>query len=165
MPPRCQSICLTFPSHDESLIFLERCRGLGLTSIQLREDEMHTRIGSHNEAMVELDHLFLSMKFEMEKAVLNGDLESFEVLSLTSAIQALSCTAGGLPAAAFRLFVTTLQGLQPVFYRRRKHSGRSSVAEDAGLSLEKQLINATKYYSVKTSPTMTPFLQPSNVII
>jgi hypothetical protein len=165
MPPRCHSLCLTFPSHDDSLIFLERCRGLGLTSIQNREDEMHTRDVSHNKAMAELDRLLLTLNFalafEVEKAVLSGDLEPFEILSLSSTIQALSSTAGGLPAAAFRLVVTTLQGSHPtVRYhrRRRKRSERSSMTEAIRLSLEQQLIDAAAYYSATNSPKMTSFL-------
>jgi RNA-dependent RNA polymerase len=164
-PPRCHSLCLTFRSHNESLIFLERCRGLGLTSIQNREDEILTRHVSYNDAMAELDDQLLTMKFELafevEKAVLNGDLEPFEIQSLGGTIHALSSTAGGLPAAAFRLFVTTLQGFRPAFphrRRRRMRSGGLSTTKAADLSLDQQLINATKYYSTETSLKMTSFL-------
>jgi hypothetical protein len=47
--------------------------------------------------MAELDRQLLTMKFELafevEKAVLNGDLEPFEIQSLGSTIHALSSTA------------------------------------------------------------------------
>ena len=163
MPPRCHSLCLTFRSHDESLVFLERCRGLGLTS--LRKDEIHTRHVSHNNAMAELDRQLLTMKFELafevEKAVLNGDLEPFEIHSLGSTIHALSSTAIGLSAAAFRLFVKTLQDFHPAFLhrrRRRMHSGASSTTKAANLNLDQQLLNATKHYSTESSLKITPFI-------
>ena len=165
MPPRCHSLCLTFPSYDESLIFLERCRGLGLISIQTRGDVISTRHVSNKKAMAELDHRLLEMKFELafevEKAVLNGDLEPFEIHSLSNTIHALCRTSGGLPPAAFRLFVTTLQGSHPT-RRRHRRRGRmhseSSTSKAADLSLDQQLIDATKHYSAQSSLKMTNFL-------
>jgi len=110
--------------------------------------------------MAELNRQLLAMKFELafevEKAVLNGDLEPFEIQSLNSTIHDLSSTTGGLPPAAFRLFVTRLQGFHPG-RRRRMHSG-SSTMKVADLS--QQLIYATKDYSAKSNSSfkMTPFL-------
>jgi hypothetical protein len=162
MLPRCHSLCLTFPSHDESLIFLKRCEGLGLTSIQILEDDI--RHASHKDAMAELDRQLLAMKFELafevEKAVLNGDLEPSEIYSLNSTIHALSSTAGGLPPAAFRFFVTMLQDLRPAVRHRRQrrmHSGGSSTTEAARPSLDQLLIDATKHHSTETSLKMTSF--------
>ena len=160
MPPSCHSLCLAFLSHDETLIFLERCRKLGLTSHQTREDGIRTRHESHNNAMAELDRQLIAMKFELafevEKAVLNGDLEPFEVFSLSSTIQSLSSTPSGLPPAAFRYFVTNLQGLHPS-RRRNMHSMPSGRATH--INLDQQLIDATKYYSVKSNfKIITPYL-------
>src|ERR1700683_3810130 len=91
IPPHCHLLCLTFLSCDESLIFLERyqcCRGLGLTSIQTHEDEIHTRHMSHNNSMAKLDCQPLTMTFEVafevKKAALNGDLEPFKIHSLST---------------------------------------------------------------------------------
>ena len=160
MPPSCHSLCLTFSSHDEILVFLERCRRLGLTSIQIREDGIRTRHESHIEAMAKLDRHLLAMKFELafevEKAVLKGHLEPFEISSLSNTIRLLSNTPTGLPAAAFRFFVTTLQRFHPG--RDRRMSSRGSMPSVAPLSLDQQLINATKYYSVKSSLKITPYL-------
>lgn len=156
MPPNCHSLCLTFSSHDEIPIFLERCRRLGLTSVQTREDEILIRSASYTDAMAKLDRQLLSMKFELafevEKAVLNGDLEPFEVLSLSTTIHSLSSTPGGLPPAAFRYFVTKLYG------RRKGLHSRDSKTRAAPLSLDEQLIDATKYYSVKSNLKITPYL-------
>ena len=158
MPPSCHSLCLTFLSHDEIQIFLERCRRLGLTSVQTREDGIRTRHESHIQAMADLDRHLLTMKFELafevEKAVLNGDLEPFEIFSLRNTIHSLSSTPGGLPAAAFRFFVSRLQG----FYsgrRKRMHSSRGSMPRAELLSLDEQLIDA--YHSFKSKLKITAF--------
>ena len=160
MPPSCHSLCLTFSSHDEILIFLERCRKLGLTSVQTRRDGIRTRHVSHINAMVKLDRLLLAMNFELafevEKAVLNGDLEPFEVFSLNSTIHSLSSTPSGLPLAAFRYFVTKLQDLHPS--RRRRMHSRRSMPSPTHISLDQQLIDATKYYSVESGFKITPYL-------
>ena len=160
MPPSCHSLCLTFSSHDEIVIFLERCRRLGLTSIQSREDGIRTRLVSHIDAMTELDRQLLAMKFELafevEKAVLNGDLEPFEILSLSKTIHSLSNTPSGLPPAAFRYFVTTLQGFHSS--RRKGMHSRGSKTWAATSSLDQQLIDATKYYSVKSGLKIMPYL-------
>ena len=162
MPPSCHSLCLTFSSHDEILIFLERCRrlGHGLTSVQIREDGIRTRHESRIEAMAELDRHLLAMKFELafevEKAVLNGHLEPFEISSLSNTIHSLSSTPIGLPPAAFRYFVTTLQGFH--LGRRRRMRSRGSVPSGADLSLDQQLVDATKYYSVNSNLNFTPYL-------
>jgi RNA-dependent RNA polymerase len=159
MPPSCHSLCLTFSSHDEILIFLERCRKLGL-SFQTREDGIRTRHVSHIGAMAELDRQLLAMKFELafevEKAVLNGDFEPFEIDSLSETINLLSSTPSGLPPAAFRYFVTTLQSYHPS--RRRRMHSRSSTTRAAPLSLSQELIEATKYYSVKSNLKIRPYL-------
>ena len=108
--------------------------------------------------MAELDRQLLAMKFELafevEKAVLNGDLEPSEILSLSKTIRFLSSTSSGLPPAAFRFFVTTLQG------RRRRMHSRASMTRAAPLliSLEQQLIDATKYYSVKSNLKITSYI-------
>ena len=161
MPPSCHSLCLTFSSHDEILIFLERCRRLGLTSVQIREDGIRTRHESHIEAMVELDRCLLEMKFELafevEKAVLNGHLEPFEIFSLSNTIHSLSSSPTGLPPAAFRFFVTTLRGSHPS--RRRRMRSRGPIPSVEDLSLDQQLINATEDYSVKSNlKVIAPFL-------
>ena len=160
MTPSCHSLCLTFSSHGEILLFLERCRRLGLTSVQIREDGIRTRDESHIEAMAMLDPHLLGMNFELafevEKAVLKGHLEPFEISSLSNTIRLLSNTPTGLPAAAFRFFVTTLQRFHPG--RDRRMSSRGSMPSVAPLSLDQQLINATKYYSVKSSLKITPYL-------
>ena len=162
MPPSCHSLCLTFSSHNEILIFLERCRRLGLTMLKIRREGIRTRKVSHIQAMARLDRLLLAMKFELafevEKAVLNGDLEPSEILSLSRTIHSLSSTPSGLPPAAFRFFVTTLQGSHPndPSRRRRIHSG-GSMTRTAPLSLDQHLINATKYYSVTNSLKITPY--------
>ena len=160
MPPSCHSLCLTFSSHDETLIFLERCKKLGLTSHQTREDGTRIRHESHNNAMAELDRQLIAMKFELafevEKAVLNGDLEPFEVFSLSSTIQSLSSTPSGLPPAAFRYFVTKLQGSHPS--RRRRMHSRRPMPSPTHISLDQQLIDATKYYSVESGFKITPYL-------
>ena len=159
MPPSCHSLCLVFSSHDEIQIFLKRCRKLGLTSVQTRKDGISTRRVSHIEAMAKLDRQLLAMKFELafevEKAVLDGDLEPFEVVSLSNTIHSLSSTPSGLSPAAFRFFVTELPS-----HRRRMDSRGSmtGAAAAAPLSLGQQLINATEYYSVKSSLTITPYL-------
>jgi RNA-dependent RNA polymerase len=157
MPPSCHSLCLTFSSHNEILIFLERCRRLGLTSIKIRKDGIHTRKVSHIEAMAKLDRQLLSMEFELafevEKAVLNGDLEPSEVLSLGIIIHSLSNTPSGLPPAAFRFFVTKLHTSH-----QRRMDPRGSMTRAPPLNLGQQLINATKYYSVKSSLKITPYL-------
>jgi RNA-dependent RNA polymerase len=160
MPPSCHSLCLTFSSHDEILIFLERCRKLGLSSVQIRGDGIRTRHVSHIEAITTLARQLPGMKFELafeiEKAVLNGDLEPSEILSLSKTIHSLSSTPSGLPPAAFRYFVTTLQGFHPS--RPRHMHSRSPMFRAAPLSLSQQLINATKNYSVKSSSKITPYL-------
>ena len=161
MPPSCHSLCLTFSSHDEILVFLERCRRLGLTSVQIREDGIRTREESHIEAMAELDRHLLAMKFELafevEKAVLNGHLEPFEIFSLSNTIHSLSSSPTGLPPAAFRFFVTRLQGFHPG--RRSRMHSRGSKPSVAPLSLHQQLIDATKNYSVKSNlKIFTPYL-------
>ena len=160
-PPSCHSLCLVFTSHDEILILLERCRRLGLTSVHIREDDrIRIRLESHIKAMAELDRHLLAMKFELafevEKAVLNGRLENFEIFSLSNTINSLSSHPIGLPPAAFRSFVTTLQGFH-LDHRRRIHS-RGSLPRAADLSLDQQLIDATKYYSVKSSLKIMPYL-------
>ena len=159
MAPSCHSLCLTFSSHDEILIFLKRCRKLGLTSVQTRRDGIRTRHVSHIKSVVKLDFQLRAMKFELafevEKAVLDGDLEPSEILSLGKTIHYLSSTPGGLPPAAFRFFVTKLS-------RRRHMDPRGSMtraAAAAPLSLGQQLIIATtEYYSVKSSSKITPYL-------
>ena len=160
MPPSCHSLCLTFSSHDKIQIFLERCRKLGLTSVQTRRDRIRIRRESHNNTMTELDRQLLTMKFELafevEKAVLNGDLEPFEVFSLSNTIHSLSSTPSGLPPAAFRYFVTTLQSFHPS-HRRRIYS-RGSAPRAADINLDRQLIDATKHYSVKSNFRITPYL-------
>ena len=162
MPPSCHSLCLTFSSHNEILIFLQRCRRLGLTLVQTRKDGIRTTHVSHIKEMANLDRLLLAMKFELafevEKAVLNGDLEPSEILSLSETIHSLSSTPSGLPPAAFRYFVATLQGFHPndPSRRRRMHSG-GSITRATPLSLDQQLINATTNYSVKSS-LITPYL-------
>ena len=162
MPPSCHSLCLTFSSHEEVLVFLERCRKLGLTSSQTREDGIHTRRVSHIDAIAELDRQLLAMKFELafevEKAVLNGDLEPFEVLSLTNTIHSLSSTPSGLPPAAFRFFVTMLHGFRSNRRRHRNSNHVSSMTGAAPLSLDQQLTEATKYYSVKSNLKVMPYL-------
>jgi hypothetical protein len=166
IPPRCHSLCLTFPSNDESLIFLERCKRLGLSSIQTREDEIRITRDSHSDAMAELDRQLLTMKFELgfevEKAVLNGDLEHFEISSLSSAIDALSSTARGLPPAAFRSFVVMLQDHRqaPRRPRRRMRSGGPSTKKPSDLTLAQQLIDATTCYVGETDLNIT-FFPPS----
>ena len=150
MPPGCHSLCLTFSSHNEILIFLERCRRLGLTTLQIRRNGIRTRQLSHIQAMARLHRQLLAMKFELafevEKAVLNGDLEPSEILSLSRTIHSLSSTPSGLPPAAFRFFVTRIQGFPNDSSRRA-----------APLSLDQQLINATKYYSITSSLKITPY--------
>jgi hypothetical protein len=117
MPPSCHSLCLAFSSHNEIMIFLERCRRLGLSTVQTRKDGIRIRKVSHFNAMANLNRQLLAMRFELafevEKAVLNGDLEPSEILLLGKTIHSLSRTPGGLPPAAFRFFVTTLQGSHP----------------------------------------------------
>jgi RNA-dependent RNA polymerase len=112
------------------------------------------------EAMAELDRHLLAMKFELafevERAVLNGHLEPFEILSLSNTIQSLSITRTGLPPAAFRHFVTTLQGLHPG-QRTRMHS-KGSMPRAADLSLDQQLIDATKNYSDKSNLKIRSYL-------
>ena len=160
MPPSCHSLCLAFSSHDEILIFLERCRRLGHISVQIREDGIRTRHESHIKAMAELDCHLLAMKFELafevEKAVLNGHLEPFEISSLNNTIHSLSSTPIGLPPAAFRHFVTTIQGFH-LDHHRRMHF-RSSMPRATDLSLDQQIIDTTKYYSVKSNLNFTPYL-------
>ena len=160
MPPSCHSLCLTFSSHEEILVFLERCRKLGLNSFQTLEDGIHTRRVSHIDSIAELDRQLLAMKFELafevEKAVLNGDLEPFEVLSLNNTIHSLSSTPSGLPPAAFRFFVTMLRGFHP--NRRRRMNSKGFMNRAAELSLDQQLIEATKYYAVKSNLKITPYL-------
>ena len=160
MPPSCHSLCLTFSSHDDILIFLERCRKLGLTSVQNRRDGIRTRHESHNNAMAELDRQLLAMKFELafevEKAVLNGDLEPFEVFSLSNTIHSLSSTPSGLPPAAFRYFVAKLKGIHPS--RRKRMRSRGSMPRTADISLDQQLIDSTKYYSVESNFKIAPYL-------
>ena len=163
MPPSCHSLCLTFSSHNEILIFLERCRRLGLHLFQARKDGIRTRQVSHVKAMANLDRQLLAMKFELafevEKAVLNGDLEPSEILSLIKTIHTLSSTPSGLPPAAFRFFIATLQGSRSNNpSRRRRMQSRGSTTRAAPLSLVQQLINATKYYSVESSLKITPYL-------
>ena len=158
MPPSCHSLCLAFSSRDEILIFLERCRRLGLSSVQIRVERIRTRHASHIEAMAKLDRHLLEMKFELafevEKAVLKGDLEPFEVFSLSNTIESLSSTPSGLPPAAFRFFVSRLQGFHPS--RRRRMHSRGSMPRAADLSLDQQLIEAT--HSVKSHLKITPYL-------
>ena len=160
MPPSCYSLCLTFSSHDEIVIFLDRCRKLGLTSVQPREDGVRTRLVSYIGAMAELDRQLLAMKFELafevEKAVLNGDLEPFEIVSLRKTIHSLSSSPSGLSPAAFRYFVTTLQGFHPS--RRKGMRSRGSKTWAATLNLNQQLIDATKYYSVNSGLKISPYL-------
>ena len=160
MPPSCHSLCLTFSSHNEILIFMERCRRLGPIPVQTRRDGIRIRQVSHIKAMDKLDRQLLAMKFELafevEKAVLNGDLEPFEILLLSKTIHSLSSTSSGLPPAAFRFFVTTLQGSHRSD-RRRMHS-RGSTPRAAPLSLDQELIEATKYYSVKSNLKIMPYL-------
>ena len=162
MPPNCHSLCLTFSSRNEILIFLERCRKLGLTSIKTRRDGIRTRNVSHIEAMAKLDRQLLAMKFELafevEKAILNGDLELSEFLSLGKLIHSLSSTPSGLPPAAFRFFVTKLNTSHRRHTDSRGSMTRAASAAAAPLSLGQQLIDATKYYSVKSSLKITPYL-------
>ena len=158
MPPSCHSLCLTFPSHNETLIFLERCRRLGLTSaVKIRKDGIRTREVSHIKAMVNVDRQLLTMKFglafEVEKAVLNGDLEASEILSLSKTIHSLSRTSSGLSPAAFRFFVATLRG-----FNQNDPSRPRYMHSRGSTSLDQQLINATKHYSVKSSSKITPYL-------
>ena len=164
MPPNCHSLCLTFSSHAEILIFLERCRRLGLTSVLTREDGIGTRHVSHINAMADLDRHLLAMKFEIafevEKAVLNGDLEPFEVFSLSNTIRSLSSTPSGLPPAAFRYFLTRLRPKGSHWHPspRRRLNPRGSIPWPSDLSLDQQLIDATKYYSVKSNFKIAPYL-------
>ena len=158
MPPSCHSLCLTFPSHNETLIFLERCRRLGLTSaVKIRKDGIRTREVSHIKAMVNVDRQLLTMKFglafEVEKAVLNGDLEASEILSLSKTIHSLSRTSSGLSPAAFRFFVATLRG-----FNQNDPSRPRYMHSRGSTSLDQQLINAMKHYSVKSSSKITPYL-------
>jgi hypothetical protein len=103
--------------------------------------------------MAELDRQLLAMifelAFEVEKAVLNGDLEPFEVLSLSDTIHYLSTAPSGLPPSAFRYFVAKLQGLHSS--RRKRMHSRGSTTRATQLSLDQQLVDATKYYSVKST--------------
>ena len=160
MPPSCHSLCLIFSSQDEIQIFLERCRRLGLSWV--REDAIRTRKVSHIQAMAKLDRQLLALKFELafevEKSVLNGDLEPFEILSLSNTIVSLSCTSSGLSPAAFRYFVSTLQGFYPGRRKRMDSESKGTMRSVAPLSLDQQLINATKHYSVKSSSKISPYL-------
>ena len=157
MPPSCHSLCLTFSSLDEILVFRERCESL---NVRIREDGIRTRHELQIGAMAELDRHLLAMKFELafevEKAVLNGHLEPFEIFSLSNTINSLSSSPTGLPPVAFRFFVTGLQGFHPG--GRRRMRSRGSKPSVADLSLDQQLIDATKNYSVESNLKTTSYL-------